>query len=100
MLTPSRLANHSFPSADLPKCGLKVLTPPKASRTPSELSKSAARIIGFALSSLSTAAVQASNSEREIRTRPQAVYSHTESSWSDIQSTESQGNPPLLLLRV
>src|SRR5260370_42435965 len=89
-LTPSRLANHNFPSEDLVTAGLKP-APIPALRTPSEMSKTEAWIACFVSLPLSAAAAQPSNSERLIRTRPQAMFSQNEPPLSRItQFTASQ----------
>lgn len=96
-LAPSQGRNHNFPSGVLATCGWKW---PGLERllTPSELSKTEARIIRVAFCFISASAAQASSSERAIRTSPQAVYSQNERSSSSIdQCTVSHGNPFLLL---
>src|SRR5260370_32187041 len=90
-LTPPQGEIHSFPSADFATRGLKPLSE-KWLLIPSELSKTVAWIVRFV--SLSTAAAQASNSGRVIRTNPQGMLSHKEcSSSSTTQFTASHGHP-------
>ena len=90
-LTPSGAENHIFPSGDL---ATSRLWPPVRARllTPSELSKTVVWTLRF------ESLTQASNSERPIRTRPQAMYNQKECSLSSItELTASQGRPFLLV---
>src|SRR5262245_2329424 len=92
-LTPSGDGNHNLPSVDLVDGGKWPAATPRL-LTPSELSKTVAWTVGFVRLAVSTAVIQASSSDRGMRTSPQGMSTQNErSSSSRTQWAASQGSP-------
>src|SRR5688500_10804737 len=91
---PTPETNHSFPSAAFATGGLKYAGDTGLSVTPSAAPQS------FVLTLRVGSAIHATRSSRMTRTRPQAVYSHSDRSLSSIDQWIALHGRPLRMVSV